>query len=106
MVRLTDIYSLTDFLRNAREHLRQMKETGRPRALTVNGKAEVVVQDAKSYQRLLDLVERAEAIQGIRQGLEQMQRGDSRPAGETLTRVRAPGPLEQCPSIQQPVRDG
>ncbi len=36
--------------------------------LTVNGKAEVVVQDAEAYQSLLDRLERAEAIAAIRQG--------------------------------------
>jgi hypothetical protein len=36
-----------------------MKESGNPLVLTVNGKAEVVVQDAAAYQRLLQLAERA-----------------------------------------------
>ena len=35
-----------------------MKQTGEPIVLTVNGKAEVVVQDAKSYQQLLEKIER------------------------------------------------
>lgn len=30
-----------------------MKETGKPIVLTVNGQAEVVVQDAVSYQKVL-----------------------------------------------------
>jgi hypothetical protein len=40
--------------------------TGHPLALTINGKAELVVQDAEAYQVLLD---RAEAIEGIQRGL-------------------------------------
>ncbi len=70
MVHLTDIHSLTDFLRNVRAHLKHLKETGRPEILTINGKAAVVVQDAESYQRLLDLVEQAEAVEGIQRGLD------------------------------------
>ena len=42
---LTDIHSLTDFQRNVKDHLKHLKETGRPEILTVNGKAAVVVQD-------------------------------------------------------------
>ena len=85
---VTDIYSLTDFQRNAKEHLRRMKKSGRPVVLTVNGKAEVVVQDAASYQKLLDLIDRTEVITGIRRGLESVARGEGRPAKDALEGVR------------------
>ena len=78
MVQVTDIHSLTDFQRNVKAHLKHLKETGRPEILTVNGKAAVVVQDAESYQRLLDLVEQAEAVEGIQRGLDDMKRGRTR----------------------------
>lgn len=82
MIQLRDIHSLTDFQRNAREYIERLKETGRPEVLTINGKAELVIQDADSYQKLLDAIDRAEAIEGIRRGLEQMEAGQSRPLGE------------------------
>jgi len=88
MVHLEDIHSLTDFQRNTKEHIQRLKETGRPEVLTVNGKAEIVVQDAASYQRLLELIDRAEAIEGIQKGLESMQRGEGEPAQEVFTRLR------------------
>ena len=78
MVNLTDIHSLTDFQRNVKDHLKHLKETGRPEILTVNGKAAVVVQDAESYQRLLDLVEQAEAVEGIQRGLDDVKRSRTR----------------------------
>ena len=62
MVNLTDIHSLTDFQRNAKAYLTRMKRSGRPVVLTVNGKAAAVVHDAVGYQKLLEAVERAEAI--------------------------------------------
>lgn len=65
-----DIHSLSSFKRNTVEFIEQMKQTGKPVVLTVNGKAELVVQDAESYQKLLDALERLEAIAGIKQGLE------------------------------------
>jgi prevent-host-death family protein len=70
-----DIHSLTDFKKNTPEFLQQLKETGDPVILTINGKAELVIQDAASYQRLLDLAEEAKVIDGIRQGLEDMKAG-------------------------------
>ncbi len=78
MVDLTNIHSLTDFQRNVKAHLKHLKETGKPEILTVNGKAAVVVQDAESYQRLLDLVEQVEAAEGIQRGLEDVKRGRTR----------------------------
>ena len=62
-----DIHPVTDFKRNTTELVRQMKETGQPIVLTINGRAELVVQDAASYQRLLELVDRLEAIAGIQE---------------------------------------
>ena len=52
-----------------------MKQTGKPVVLTVNGKAELVVQDAESYQKLLDALEKLEAIAGIKKGLEDVEAG-------------------------------
>jgi prevent-host-death family protein len=89
VIQLTDIASLTDFKRNSNEAIKRLKETGQPQVLTVNGRAEVVVQDVASYQRLLELAERAEAIEGIRRGLESAARGEGRPAEEIYAELRA-----------------
>ena len=50
-----DIQSLTTFRRRPGDFMRQMKKSKRPVVLTVRGKAAAVVQDAESYQRLLDI---------------------------------------------------
>jgi hypothetical protein len=52
-----------------------LKKTGKPAVLTVHGQAEVVVQDAEAYQRLLDLAANAAAIVGIQRGLQGMYAG-------------------------------
>ena len=57
MIRPEDIGSLTDFARNTKAHLKKLKRTGRPELLTVNGKAEVVVQSASAYQLLIESLE-------------------------------------------------
>ena len=57
-----DIQSLSTFKRNTSELINQMKQTGNPIVLTVNGKAEVIVQDTDSYQKLLDSIEELKTI--------------------------------------------
>ena len=79
-----DIHPLTDFKRNTSEFLRQLKETGNPVVLTINGKAELVVQDAASYQRLFDLAEQLETIQAVKEGLASVDRGDGRPMDDVF----------------------
>ena len=89
MVRINDVYSLTEFQRNAREHCKRLRRSGRPNLLTVNGKAEIVVQDAESYQRLLDELDRAEAVAGIREGLADVRAGRFEPADQAMKKIRA-----------------
>lgn len=61
MLNLENIYSLTDFKRNAKEFLDKLKKTRSPLILTVNGKAEVIVQEASAFQEMLDRLQKAEA---------------------------------------------
>ena len=76
-----DIQSLSTFKRDTAKFVRQMKKTKAPVVLTVNGKAELVVQDADSYQELLEARDRMEAIEGIKRGLESLKRNAGKPAG-------------------------
>ena len=83
-----DIQPLTTFRNNSVEFMQQLKATQRPIILTVNGKPEAVVQDAAAYQRLLDIAAIADAKEGIRQGLEELHRGEGRPAREFFNEMR------------------
>lgn len=76
-----DIQTLTDFKRKTTGMLRQLKKSGRPIVLTVKGKAEVVVMDTFSHQRLAD---RLSAIQGISRGLAQAKKGKGRSVDEVF----------------------
>ena len=73
-----DIHSLTDFKRNTSQFLTHLRETKHPLVLTVNGKAELVIQDSESYQKLIDAAELLETLQGIKNGLEQMKQGEGK----------------------------
>lgn len=56
--------------------------------LTVNGRAELVVQNAAGYQALRERLERAETIAAIRQGMEEFARGQGIALGEAEKRLR------------------
>ena len=83
-----DIQSLTTFRRKSAEFLTEMKKSKRPVVLTVNGKAEVVVQTAESYQRLLDAAARADIYEAIRQGLDDIAHARTRPARKVFDELR------------------
>jgi prevent-host-death family protein len=83
-----DIRSLSDFKRNTSELMEQLKVTGNPVVLTVNGRAKLIVQDAAAYQRLLEQKEEAEALAGIRRGLDDVRHARPRPAREALEEIR------------------
>ena len=59
-----DIQPLTYFRRKSAEAVKHLKTTRRPMLLTINGKAEIVVQDAASYLRLLDVAAQADPREG------------------------------------------
>ena len=48
-----------------------------------------MVQDADAYQWFLDFAAEVSAAEGIRQGLEDVASGGTRPARETLDEIRA-----------------
>ena len=84
----SDIQSLTTFRRRSGDFMKQLKKSKRPVVLTVKGKAAAIVQDAEAYQRLLDIAARADAEEGIRQGLDDVAHGRTRPAREVFDRIR------------------
>ena len=77
MIEVTDIKPLTDFLRNAKDHISELKQTKRPEVLTVNGEAAVVVQDAESYQELLNITQQALDDARLLQALEDLRGGET-----------------------------
>ena len=80
-----DIRSLSDFKRNTVDLLDRIRKTGNPMVLTINGKAELVVQDAEAYQALLD---RVETLEGIQRGVVDVKAGRTKPAQQVFARLR------------------
>ena len=92
-----DIHSLSDFKRNTSNFLDQMRGTGHPVVLTINGKAELVVQDAASYQKLLDRLDELESLEKIKQALADVQSGRLTPLKTFESEFRAKRGLPNRP---------
>jgi hypothetical protein len=88
MIQVDHIHSLTEFQRETKSYIQRLKRTGKPEVLTVNGRAEIIVQDAKSYQKVLDLLDQAEAIVAVHEGLETTHKKQGQPAKKVLDRIR------------------
>ena len=75
-----DIQSLSVFKRDTAKFLKQMKETGQPIVLTVNGKAAAVIHDPDSYEEYVLEKDRQATAAGIRRGLDDISGGRTRQA--------------------------
>jgi len=61
MIRATDIHSLTDFTRNAKTYIRQIKESKN--------------QDAESFQRMIDELDHVRFIAALRESESAVRNG-------------------------------
>lgn len=80
-----DIRSVTDLKRNTREILDQLHATGRPVVLTVNGRADAVIIEAKSYDRLVSAANLARLLVPAE---EETAAGRTRPARDFLRELK------------------
>ncbi|HEY1068622.1 MAG TPA: type II toxin-antitoxin system Phd/YefM family antitoxin [Pirellulales bacterium] len=86
------VESLTNFQQRTAEILAELHRSGDPLVLTVDGKPELVVQDAAAYQRLVKLVEeveRRETIAALREGLADSDAGRVRPFSDAMREIAA-----------------
>ena len=70
-----DIQSVSDFKQNASKLIKQVRETKQPIVLTVNGRAAVVVQDAESYEQMVEADDKAEILALLRERREYVKGG-------------------------------
>jgi len=79
---------LSEFRQNPAEVLEQLGHSHRAVILTENGEPRVVVQEAESYQRLLDTIDELECVAGIREGLADFEAGRVQPLDEAIRSIR------------------
>jgi prevent-host-death family protein len=71
-----DIRSITELKRKTKEILDQVRQTGRPVVLTVNGKADAVLIDAKTFDKHLSASNMAKLLAPA---AEDLRTGRTRP---------------------------
>jgi PHD/YefM family antitoxin component YafN of YafNO toxin-antitoxin module len=54
----------------------------------VNGKAAAVVQDAESYQKLIDRLELLESVTKIRQSINEFKQGEGMPLNQAFAEFK------------------
>ena|SRR5215203_3717042 len=79
-----DIQSLSVFKRDSSKFIKQLKKTGEPIILTVNGKAAAVVLDPDSYEDYLREKDRRDMIASVKRGIDDMKAGRTTPADEVF----------------------
>ncbi len=88
MIQPSDIHTLTQFKRNSTELFERLESSGRPQVLTVDGKAKAVVVGVEAFERMADIVEKAETLEGIRRGIADMKAGRTMSLAEAEAEVR------------------
>jgi len=83
-----DIQPLTTFRNNSVRMMKQLKKTGRPIILTVNGKPEAIVQSVESYQRLVDIAAQGSVTEAIRQGRADVAAGRTLPVEKAFSKFQ------------------
>lgn len=87
MARSTDITSFTEHRKHLRDHLRQVRETGRPLYITTNGETDAVVLSPEAYDALADKAELAESLAVIDRRIEDIAKDRIQPAKTALKKI-------------------
>jgi prevent-host-death family protein len=82
-----DIQSLSEFKRKTTKFMARLKKTGAPVVLTVNGRAQVVIQDAAGYQDLVERAEKVEMLEFLTASRADIEAGRTYPAVAALKKL-------------------
>jgi len=84
MNRSTDITSFTEHRRHLRDHLNQVRTTGRPMFITTNGETDAVLLSPERFDQLAERAELAESLELIDRSMEEVRAGQGRPFKEAI----------------------
>ncbi|MHC4409895.1 MAG: type II toxin-antitoxin system Phd/YefM family antitoxin [Planctomycetota bacterium] len=87
MTRTTDITSFTEHRRRLRDHLDQVRRTGRPLYVTTNGETTAVVMSPEAYDALADRAELAESLAQLDRSAVDIDEGRTAPAKHALKKL-------------------
>ncbi len=80
MFSLKNIRPVSDFVRNAKAHVKRLEGTDEPEILTINGEARLVMMNIDVFQKLADDAEETRLIKSLEEGIEEAKRGGGVPA--------------------------
>ena len=80
--------SLSDFQRDAGTVLVRARASGAPILLRQEDGVEIVIQDAEAYRAMWERLQLLEDVEALREGLEDIRAGRTRPAEEVFTELR------------------
>ena len=66
-------------------YIKRLKETWKPEELTVNGKAEVVIQGTKVYEKMIELLE---SIKRISKSVKDIEERKTKPLDEAFSDIK------------------
>lgn len=85
MITMDSIHPVSEFSRKPAEYIKRLKETKKPEILTVNGKAQVVVQDAQAYEEMTELLD---SIKQILKSVKDIEEGITKPLDEAFSDIK------------------
>jgi hypothetical protein len=68
--------------------MKRVKKSKRHVVPAIKGKEKTVVQEAESYQRMLNVAAKADVFEAIRQGIDDVAHGRTRAAREVFLEMR------------------
>jgi prevent-host-death family protein len=80
-----DVKTVSEVKQNLRAVLGQIRDTGRPVVVTVNGKPDAVLIDVETYERKLKVLN---LVGLLAEGEQDVQQGRTRPASAFLKEFR------------------
>lgn len=81
---LKNIKPLTDFRKNMKEYINELKSNKKPIILTQHGKGTAVILDAEKYQELQDQID---FMRRIALGLDDIKNNRVHPFSETINEI-------------------
>lgn len=87
MASVRDSEPLTDFTADPGRYLERLQQSGQPIRLTQHGRDVIVIQDAASYQQVLEKADRLDALTAVRDGLRDVAEGRTEPMREALAEI-------------------
>lgn len=87
-MRTDDITNITQFRGHLRDHLDQVKRTGRPLFITgKNGNAEAVMLSAEKYDQLMEDLELAHSLAMADRSMKEVKAGRGKPLRKAIKSI-------------------